>query len=241
MQNEQLLDNRLAFMTCHRESREVLPGVEIFHGQPPFFKNAFLYEKQGLNHVPETYEIHIPEWKEPDEEFLTANNWKHSDSMIYMALKNNTDNWKVNPDVSIKKAKDKLGIIEFCQIQSQGFSGGDFGTDQWYPTLLKSALNNAFKPDHHFYTAFLDGEPAGVTYTFFHNNFMGIYSVATIERFRKKGVSMSLMKTVVEDGLKAGVREVTLQTMAGSYAESFYGKLGFEPGFECRIYKYRQP
>ncbi len=113
---------------------------------------------------------------------------------------------------------------------------GSYEEDDFYPVMLASSQKNFQKSNHHFYLASLNGEPVGVTLAYVQESLMGIYSVATVEEFRNQGVSTSLMKEVVQQGLQQGIECITLQTMAGTYAESFYEKLGFEAAFECRIY-----
>ncbi len=124
MDNEELLENRLAFITCHREKRESFPGVEIFYGKPSFFKNAFLFDKKGIKKVPANFQLHVPDWVSIGEVFLNKHGWEYSESMIYMVLKNEADEWRANPQISVEKITEKKDLVRYCQIQSKGFSGG---------------------------------------------------------------------------------------------------------------------
>ena len=236
MTNQKLLENRLAFITCHREKRESFSGVEIFHGKPAFFKNAFLFDKKGIKKVPANFQLHVPDWVSIEDAFLNDNGWTYSESMIYMVLNDGPEKWTGNPSIKVEKIKIEKDLARYCQTQSKGFSGGSFEEDDFYPIMLASSRKNFHKSNHHFYLASLNGVAAGVTLGYFQESLMGIYSVATVEAFRNKGVSTSLMKYVVQQALTDGIEKITLQTMAGTYAELFYKKLGFEPAFECRIF-----
>ena len=235
--NQKLLENRLAFITCHREKRESFPGVEIFHGKPAFFKNAFLFEENAINKVPADFQLHVLDWVSIDDAFLINSGWHVSESMIYMVLKSEYGNWAVNPKITVEKILVEKDLVRYCQTQSLGFSEEAFEDDEFYPIMLASSQKNFNKSNHHFYLASLNGKPAGVALAYFTEKTLGIYSVATIAEFRGVGVSTSLMKTVIEQGVGHSIECVTLQTMAESYAEKFYKKLGFEPAFECRIFK----
>lgn len=236
MNNQQLLENRLSFITCHREKRESLPGLEIFYGKPMFFKNAFLFDEQALENVPAGFQLHIPDWIVVEVALLKKHGWDYSESMNYMELKKSTENWLVNPEIIIEKIKSEKDLVRYCQTQSQGFNGDNVEEDELYPIMLESSRKNFNKSNHHFYMAILDGEPVGASVAYLDGAVMGIYSVATIASFRRMGVSTSLLKHSILKGFQEGIQCVTLQTMAGSYAETFYKKLGFETAFSCRIF-----
>ncbi|MEZ4954001.1 MAG: GNAT family N-acetyltransferase [Saprospiraceae bacterium] len=236
MTHQQLLENRLSFITCHREKRESLPGLEIFYGKPLFFKNAFLFDKQAIKKVPTDFQLHVPEWISTEDTFFEKHGWKYSESMNYMELKQSPEDWLINPKIIIEKIEKENDLVRFCQTQSQGFNGGQWEGDELYPIILKSSQKNFYKSNHEFYLATLDGEPVGVSVAYLDGAVMGIYSVATLASHRNIGVSTSLLKYSILKGFQHGIKSVTLQTMAGSYAETFYKKLGFEAAFACRIF-----
>ncbi len=237
MTHQQLLNNRLQFITHHRDRLEKLRGIDLYHSQHDFFKTAFLFDKTVIGNVPLDFTLHVTEWLDIDDGFLKEKGWKYKESMIYMPLAGDPENWSTNPDVTITKAKDEEAIQQFCLTQSRGFN--EEGTeDEWYPIMLKSALKNYQNSNHQFYLAHAVGQLAGVTLAYYHDGIIGIYSVTTISKYREIGVSTSLMKAAVEDGLRQNVEGITLQVTKGSYAEKFYRKLGFEAAFECRMYKH---
>ena len=234
--NEALLNNRLEFITCHRDKRVSTEGLELFDGAPPFFKNAFVFDEKTIAQVPSEFEIHVPDWAGVDKGVLEKNNWQLKDAMKYVWLEGNADDWKTNAAIKTVKIEQKEDLPLFCQIQSKGFSGNEVEDDPWFPYISKSAERNFGHVQHLFYMAFLDEVPICVTLAFYHKGLAGIYSVTTIEKYRGIGASTSLMKRVVDDAYDAGMSGITLQTMKGSYAEGFYRKMGFEDRFACQIY-----
>jgi ribosomal protein S18 acetylase RimI-like enzyme len=86
-----------------------------------------------------------------------------------------------------------------------------------------------------FYIAYLDHKPAGVCLFVLTDGVAGIYAVATLPEFRKKGVATTLMKRGIHDAREKGCQTITLQVSTGSYAESLYRKLGFDVRFIARI------
>jgi len=236
MTNQQLLDNRLQFITHHRDWLEKLPGLHLYHSHRSFFKVAYLFDKMAIGNVPENFSLHVPDWLGISDQFLEKHSWKYSEAMNYMHLSGDADHWSCNPDVIIKQAKDDKTIRQLCRIQSQGFNEADWETSEWYPALLESSLKNYREIHHGFHAAYLGTEQIGVTVTYQNNETVGLYSVTTLAKYRKMGVSTTLMKAIIEQAKSQGIDLVTLQVMGGSYAEGFYKKLGFEHAFACRIF-----
>ncbi|MEO1262523.1 MAG: GNAT family N-acetyltransferase [Bacteroidota bacterium] len=232
-----ILNNRLEFIAHHRDHRETLNGVDLFHSKVDYFKTAFLFNKNGIKKIPRSFELYLPEWLQIDHAILKKNGWEKTNSMIHMTWDNEPENWKINPDITISKIEHESRVEEFCKTQSRGFNGEDIDKDPCYPTMLASTLKNLSKSNHHFYLASLNGEPAGAIVLFFHEAGLGIYAVTTIEKFRKKGISTSLMKRALDEGKKANSAFITLQTMEGTYAEKFYETLGFTAAFHSDVFK----
>ena len=232
-----LLENRLEFITCYRDKRISEEGIELFYGEPPFFKNAFVFDEKAIPQVPAHFEMHIPDWVRIGEAVLKKNNWQKKDAMKYVWLNGTTDQWATNPSIQIVKIKNKKDLPLFCKTQSMGFNEKPIEKDPWYAYICNSAGRNFGKGKSHFYVALLNDVPIGITLSFYHKNLAGIYSVTTIKEYRGMGASTSLMKKVVDDALKAEMKGITLQTMIGSYAEGFYEKLGFEDSFSMHIYE----
>lgn len=232
-----LLENRLEFITCHRDKRVSEEGVELFFGQLAFFRNAFVFNEKAIPRVPSDFEMHIPDWIKIKPEILEANNWQKKEAMKYVLLTGSTEKWKTNAAIEVVKIEHKQDLPLFCQTQSMGFSGKKVENDPFFPYMSKSAAKNFDNANHHFYMALLNGTPIGVTLAYYHKGLAGIYSVTTLKGQRGQGAATSLMKKAVDDALEAGMKGITLQTMEGTYAEGFYEKLGFEDVFSTHIYK----
>ena len=237
MDKKRILDNRLEFIAHHRNNRETLQGAELFHSDVDFFKTAFLFNEIGIENVPSAFELYIPEWIPVKNTKLEKHGWQQTDSMIHMVLKKGREKWQVNPAINITRIRNESQLEEFCQTQSRGFNGEHIADDPMYPAMLASCRKNLQSSNHHFYLASLKNKPAGAIVLFFHDGGLGIYSVTTVEKFRRHGVSTTLMNKALEEAKKEKSTFITLQTMAGTYAESFYEKLGFIPVFESKVYK----
>jgi ribosomal protein S18 acetylase RimI-like enzyme len=234
-----VLENRLAFITHHRDKRESMKGIEIFHGEIPFFKNAYVFDAEAIRHVPADFEIHIPRHLGLDADFLRKKNWHYKMAMKYALLSKTDINWRSNPDIKVQEITDRSLLPAFSEILSKGFGNKSIEDDPFHPLISKSSERNFDQSHHRFYMAFLDDAPIAALLAFYHEGLVGLYSIATIEEYRGRGASTTLMKKAVEDAFRSGMDGITLQTMVGSYAEGFYEKLGFEEVLTCDMYEFK--
>jgi GNAT superfamily N-acetyltransferase len=78
-----------------------------------------------------------------------------------------------------------------------------------------------------FYVAYVDSEPAAVSELFLGGGVAGVHMVATLDRFRRRGLGMALTWTALEEGRRAGMATGVLQ--ASEEGQPVYERLGFEP------------
>ncbi|MBZ0201802.1 MAG: GNAT family N-acetyltransferase [Ignavibacteria bacterium] len=95
---------------------------------------------------------------------------------------------------------------------------------------------NLYNSCQHFYTAYEHGKPVGVCLRIIHDNCAGIYAVATLPEFRKKGISTAVMSHALKEARKTGIDTITLKVATDSYAHLFYRKLGFIDVFKCSVH-----
>jgi GNAT superfamily N-acetyltransferase len=83
------------------------------------------------------------------------------------------------------------------------------------------------------YLAHVDGVPVGTCALISSMKTGGIFSVGTLERYRRKGVGTAMTLRAVRDSIDEGNTLHTLQAEKGGYAEQIYRKMGFET--DCTI------
>ena len=109
----------------------------------------------------------------------------------------------------------------------QGEAGEAFLHIQKASALRESA------PFRH-YIGYLDGQPAGAATAFYDNDTIGIYNVATMEAFRRRGIGAALTAHALREGQAAGARLAVLQ--ASQMGLGVYRSLGFTVGVDIGVY-----
>ena len=79
-----------------------------------------------------------------------------------------------------------------------------------------------------FFVGYVDGKPVGTSFLYSLMKIGGIFTVGTLEGYRKRGIGTSLTVHALMEGIKEGNGLHTLQTAKGGNAERLYQKVGFE-------------
>ena len=165
------------------------------------------------------------------EEILIQNGWTYLASPPAMLVDLNVlDENQVNPDIELREVKTDEDFTIWQQAVSAGFN-------------LSIEVAELFaKPDGErmkYYTAFLNGEPVGTTARIIHNDIPGIYCVATLPEFRRRGIGATLTLLPLLESRKEGHQIGTLQ--ASSMGLPVYQKLGFKEVCRIKLYGYGLP
>jgi len=233
MDNKLLIENHLYFLSSFRGERESTPEAEYIHSDSSFFNIAIPSSLDKISLIPSQFLIYAYDFlqgKIPDD-------LKKFIGLSYMKLSNYENNRKENSELKIKLASSEKDIEDFSLAQAKGFATSDNDFKEWYPWLLERNMKNLNNENSRFYTGYINNEPSATGLSIMRNNIAGIYAVATIKAHRKKHLSTSIMKKLVNDAAELKVDTVTLQVDSDSHAHDFYKKLGFEDAFHCTVYK----
>jgi GNAT superfamily N-acetyltransferase len=80
-----------------------------------------------------------------------------------------------------------------------------------------------------FFTALLDGEPAGYCELYVHDGVAQIEDVNTLERFRNRGAARAFVSRAIDEGRAVGGELVFLVADANDWPRRLYGSMGFDP------------
>lgn len=139
-----------------------------------------------------------------------------------------------NPQVQIHRAPAEVSLADFVRVQIEGFGGGrevDEG--------VRRAQHARARWDYLFLVASLDGQPVGAASARFEAGVGGVYGVATLEGFRRRGVSTTILHAVVDEAGQRGCDLVFLSAEPDGYARQLYARLGFVEVFHT--YQYELP
>jgi len=232
---QKILENHLYFLLKHRGLRESFEYGEVIHSDKANFNIVFLLSNEGVEKINKEYTVYLPDWVTLSEQMKLK--YKKTGSLIYMVLADGEPEWEINKTINIMKVDTLSGIEDFSIVQGRGFCETEEEFNMGYPWMREKNIKNFDESNQNFYVAYENGNPVGVVLCIYYKNIAGIYAVATLPEYRKKGISTTLIQRAVNDAIINNITTITLQTATGSYSHSLYKKLGFKDLFECSILK----
>lgn len=149
-------------------------------------------------------------------------------SRTWMLFCGDADSIRTPGDISVNVAEPE-DARTFAQIHGGG--------EAWVKRLsLASTLDAIHDERNTFYLAKVEDQPCGVLHLLIDGATAGIYAVATLTAYRRRGVSSTLMARAIRDAQRAGADAIGLSTTTGGYAEQLYTRLGFEPAFQTSVW-----
>lgn len=234
MDKKLLLEHHLQFLSTHRGKRKTFRDAEYISSDKSFFNIAFPLSESAINTIDPGFKLYLPDWVS-NESSLNINR-KNLFELTYMTLPGLKPEWSTLKGLIIRKAVSPEDIEDFSLVQGRGFTANEAEFEEWHNWMKPFNMKNLEDENQNFYTAYENNKPVGVCLCIIHQKCAGIYAVATLPEFRKKGISTSVMSHAIENALHTGIDEVTLQVETDSYAHSFYRKLGFNDAFKRRVY-----
>jgi GNAT superfamily N-acetyltransferase len=236
--NQDLLENQLSFLSSHRGTVGRAGESFLIDSERPEFTYAILGRDVKPGALPQGYSTlqRLP-WSGVSADELAGAGFRDVDGVSYMVLGSGASAGETAPTVRIEVVDSAAALDVFSEVQARGFNESEESFRHWHPWLRQANHRNLRNPDQRFYIGHVDGVAAGATLVVHTPGVAGIYAVATLARFRKMGVSTSLLRAAISDARARGARTFTLQTKLDSYAESFYRRLGFERVFEARLFR----
>lgn len=115
-------------------------------------------------------------------------------------------------------------IDDFHGAAAAGFFGGGGQALEFFRQLFPRAITS--DPDIQLFGGFLDGAPIASSVAIRSGPVVGVYSVGTAERARRRGIGTAMTWRAVEAGREWGCEAATLQ--ASHMGEPIYRSMGFE-------------
>ena len=236
-----LLENHLRFLALHRSEVHRTDWGWRIESPSPAFRFWWMEQPPSRVGLPtEVRAVRTVPWAPEVAPELEALGFEAKETLRYMRLAATPEPPAV-PGLSIAIARDANGIRDFTDVQTRGFLEPDERYEAWFAFLLAPNLRNLTDADQRFYLGAVEGVPAAVTLCLIASGVAGIYAVATLPAFRRRGLSRALLARAIADARLRRIETVALQTYAGSDAERLYRALGFVPEFDSVIYERATP
>ncbi len=137
----------------------------------------------------------------------------------------------VPDDFEIRFVKDMPDLRLWTDILVKANDVPELAELTW---LLEASLNADFRASLRHYIGCLAGEPVTASTLYLDSGVAGIYSVATLQHARGKGLGAAITLQPLQDARAMGYKVGVLQ--ASSMGHSVYKRLGFKDFCQFEIY-----
>ncbi len=171
--------------------------------------------------------------------WLRERGYHPADGVSYMERDRVPTLARCDPEATIEVARSEEAAREFAAVQSAGFFDDGDGHRAWWSSLFTDvAVTNRLDPDQTFYLARLDGRAVACTLVVRASGVAGIYAVATLPQFRRRGLARMLLERAQDDAASLhGLARVILQATTGGGPEAYYARLGFTTRYQLAIWR----
>jgi len=135
-------------------------------------------------------------------------------------------------DVTVCGVPLEASEEEFTRVQHVGWGGDEAG----YARALELTRRGVAMGSFGYYLAYLNGEAAGAATAHTEGSVAGIYGVATLPDFRRRGVASAIVAHIAQLAWEKGCDTVFLSSEPDGEAARMYERMGFAPAFTVRNY-----
>jgi len=236
MKNKQLLNNHICFLQQNRgskryENENIRISSEVDNFDITFLINEY---QPAFN----SKMVYLPEWSSNSIQSIKPDKVEKIADLTYMSANSNIlKEWKTNNAIVTKKIVSDSDLELFSIVQSRGFCETNEIYNEWFPFLRKKNFEGILFKNQHFFIAYIADKAVGTCLIIDSDDRYGIYAVATLPEYRKKGIATSVMKSALVNCIDIKTQNLTLQTIKDSSAEKLYLHLGFKREFNCQVLK----
>lgn len=244
---QRLLDNQLLLHARTRGPRIDRPGAICFEASAPSQRYWLL--ARWIEVPPGLRDVRILPGAEVRDAELRAAGFTSDGVLRYLWTKTPERTPEIpTPDgLSIaacsgpdRSAGRETFLRAFSEVMTRGFESRTRGVVSVEQTLQRYRAG-AENTDETYYLARVHGVPAAVARTFCADGLLGIYGVATMPAFQRRGIAAALLAAALDEARARGAERVTLQTWADSAPERLYRRLGFVPAFDVGLWVRPRP
>jgi GNAT superfamily N-acetyltransferase len=238
IKEQRLFGNHESFLQTHRGTIEKQGSTLVLKSSKSEFNYLILGSDLDAEVLLDDFNTaHVLPWSGQWKDALQKKGYKEITGLTYMELQADPLSWQVCPQLEIRRATTLDDIDCFSEVQVCGFLPSEELRVTWRSLLNEANRSNLKNPMQDFFVGYLNGSVVGVCLLVRTGDVAGIYAVATLPDFRKRGISSALMREAIKCSSQHGCQTVTLQVVTGSYAQNFYEKLGFSASFCASIFK----
>ena len=138
----------------------------------------------------------------------------------------------INPEVRVRLAADKQDLQAASRIRREAFKFAPGAASHYFEDMADDWLRG--NPARLYMGQVSDGPVAGIGALIMGAGVPGVYVLATLPEWERRGIARGILTRILLDAAAAG-HQLMVMT-AGSQASPLYWKFGFEPIFEYTLY-----
>jgi len=127
------------------------------------------------------------------------------------------------PGLVIERVDNPKSLRHWCNIVADGFGMSSEGADGWFG--IYSGLDYVNHPPLRLYVGYLEGVPVASSALYLSSGVAGIYSVATLPAYRRRGIAAAITSLPLVEAKQSGYQVAVLQASGMGY--KIYEGLGF--------------
>lgn len=127
--------------------------------------------------------------------------------------------------ISISEVTWERDFEMFADIYRRGLPGPE--VEKYIDATREGQRYKPSLVDIRYFVGKYEGEPAGMISLLQIGRYAGVYAVATVEEFKKKGLARALNMHVCREAAANGADTIFLQTVSGEHAETVFQRLGY--------------
>lgn len=235
---ELLIENHAEFLATHRgQIRRCGDSFECVSDRRAFAVTFALSVDDAIAAADRGKTLYVPAWIHEALDGVLDAGHEETHSLTYMALRlaDKTDRAPDGPaDFTVRRVRGP-GIEEFAAAQVAGFCETRETLEEFGEWMRAADRRNADSPRQHFHVGYASGEPVACALVMDAASLAGIFAVATLPAYRRRGLSRALMHAALADARARGFGMSGLSVLRGSLAERSYLRLGYRRVFRMHV------
>ena len=139
------------------------------------------------------------------------------------------------PDaIDVRQVSTDADLEAFAHVYRDGFPGPE--VEMYIGAAVDGFRHQSPLVDTFLYLASWEGEPAGIVSLYRLGAFAGVYDVATVGSWRRRGIARALLRRAGMQARDMGCDYLFLQTVAGEVGEKAFARLGYSTRYVRRGY-----
>lgn len=168
-------------------------------------------------------------------QILRSQDYAVADEELWMFFRGEPERLpEVSSPVGITTVRDRETLDKFTHVYRLGLPGPE--VEMYIQSIVDSYYYQASAAPITHYVAEYDHQPAAMMSVHLLGDYAGVYNIATVPEFRRRGLAGMLLRRLVLDAQKAGAKHIFLQTEGEGVGKKVFERMGFRTEYVRMAY-----